>query len=378
MSEVLPRWNLPEVDFIETDAAKIQSDVVTSCETDLGRSLAAGDPLRIFALCFAHRIIQLSTVGNEMDKQQSLPYAQGKYLDELGFFMGVKRLEAASAKTTIRFTLSEALGNIYTIPEGTEVTNGVVTFATDEELNIPVGELSGDVVATCTTPGVAGNDYLAGQIATIVSPRAFLASAGNTSTTSGGAEVEDDAAYAERIRIAPNGFSVAGPSKAYEFHTYSVSSAIGHVSVDSPNPGEVKIYPLLQGGELPSVEILQQVYDYLSADERRPLTDDVEVLSPVAKEYTINIDYWILDQDKTRSESIKAAIEKAVEEYRLWQQSKIGLDILPDELISRVRNAGAARIDFATLAPASFTHLESNEVAQCVGVAVNYKGYKEN
>lgn len=376
-TETFPRWNLPAVKFLETDAAKVESEILTAYEAAAGRTLAAGDPVRLFLLTIADVIIQQRAAIDAAAKQNLLSYSQGVYLDKLGEYMSVERLPESSAKTTLRFTLSDPLGNIYTIPAGFEVTNGVVTFATDEEINIAVGEITGEVSATCTTPGVAGNDYLAGQIATIATPMAFLVKAENLTTTTGGADAEADAEYADRIRIAPNSFSVAGPRKAYVFHTYSVSSAIIDVSVTSPTPGEVKVYPLMGGGELPSVELLQQITDYLSGDDIRPLTDDVAVLSPASKEYAINVDYWILESDKTKAETIKAAVEKAVEEYRVWQQTAIGRDILPDELISRVRGAGAARIDFTTLQPAAFTHLEGNEVAQCTGVTINYKGYKD-
>ena len=68
---------------------------------------------------------------------------------------------------------------------------------------------------------------------------------------------------------------------------------------------------------------------------------------------------------------------EAVESYRLWQQSKIGRDIVQDELIAKVNAAGAARIDRTTLLPVAFTALGATEVAQCTGVTVNFKGYKD-
>lgn len=375
--ETIPRWHLPEVQFLETDAAKIEREIIASYESYTGRTIATGDPVRLFLLSIADIIIQQRTAINIAAQQNLLSYAQGEYLDALGVYLSVERLQESSAKTTIRFTLSETLANVYTIPAGFEVTNGVVTFATDEELAIPIGELTGEVSATCTQSGTVGNDYLAGRIDTIVTPRAFLESAENITITTGGAEAEGDAEYAERIRLAPNMFSVAGPRKAYIYHAKSVSSAISDVAVDSPVPGEVKIYPLLEGGELPSPEILQQVYDYLSSDDIRPLTDFVEVLAPTPVEYSITLEYWILNEDKARAQSIRTAVANAVEKYRLWQQEKIGRDITPAKLVHNVMAAGAARIEAATMAPAAHVELAFNEVAQCTGVTVNFMGYKD-
>lgn len=376
MSETFPRWNLPAVEFLETDAQSIQSEILKEYETITGRSLASGDPVRLFLLSIADILIQQRTAINIAAQQNLLSYAEGKYLDALGTYLSVTRLAESHAKTTMRFRLSQALSNVYEIPAGFEVTNGVVTFATDDVLQIKAGDLTGEVTATCTQSGEVGNDYLAGQISTIVVPSVFLASAENTTITTGGADAESDADFAERIRLAPNSFSVAGPSKSYIYHAKSVSSAVIDVSVVSPEPGEVNVYPLLEGGVLPTSEVLQQISDYLSSDTIRPLTDYVQVLSPEAVEYEIVLHYWILDSDKSKAQSIRAAVEKAVEDYRIWQQGKIGRDILPGKLIAAVIGAGAARVDDATLQPASFMQLTGNKVAQCTKVTVVYEGTK--
>ena len=268
------------------------------------------------------------------------------------------------------------MANPFEIPAGFEVTNGVVSFATDADVTIAAGELTAEVGATCTTSGTSGNDYLAGQIATIVTPMAFLKSAENITITTGGSDAESDADFAERIRLAPNSFSVAGPVKSYVYHAKSASSAVIDVSVVSPTPGEVDVYPLLTGGVLPTEEVLKQIEDYLSADAVRPLTDYVRVLSPESVPYEIVVRYWISADDKTKSETIRKAVETAVENYRLWQQTKIGRDITPAKLIAAVINAGATRIDSASMQPAAFVELADNHVAQCTKVTVVYEGTK--
>ena len=376
-NEVLPRWGLQEVNFVETDAEKVKAEVFSVYESETGRTLATADPRRLDLLSMAALIIQERVCANTAAQQTLLTYAQGLYLDALGEFVSVKRKEACGAVTTLRFQLSQALANAYSIPAGFEVTTGDLVFTTDEELIILPGELTGDVSATCKIYGVEGNSYLPGQITTIVTPMAFLASVTNTTTTSGGADTESDADFAERIRLAPNSFSVAGPKKAYIYHAKSVSPAIVDVAVTSPDPGEVHIYPLLEGGELPSETVLEQVGDYLSSDSIRPLTDHVSVLQPVSVDYQIHVDYWIGESDKGKAETIRTNVEKAVEEYRLWQQSKIGRDITPMQLIQKVAAAGASRIDSSTMQPSGFIKLEENEVAQCTNVTLIYKGYKE-
>ena len=383
MAENLPRWELPEVSFVNTDPEEIKAEIVGVYEVAAGRTLATADPIRIFLLSVASIIIQQRVLINMAAQNNLLSYATGEYLDALGEYLLVKRLPAAKAVTNIEFKISQALEELYIIPEGTEVTNGVVTFATDSELIIPAGDLTGSVSASCTVPGVEGNGYLPGQLTTIVVPMTFLESAENLTETYGGADEESDADYAERIRLAPNSFSVAGPSKAYEFYTRSVSSAIMDVSVDSPTPGVVNVYPLLEGGIIPDQTLLDRVLETLSAEDVRPMTDEVHALQATAVAYTIDVHYFIRMSDKKNGVAIQQAVNKAVEDYRVWQQGKIGRDIVPAELVRAVMNAGACRINSTQehpLSPGAFQQLTRTQVAQCdpeTDVNVVFDGYVE-
>lgn len=377
MAETIPRWGLPEVNFLETDAETIRSQIITGFEQASGDTLAAGDPRRLFLLSIADVIIQQRTAINLAAQQNLLSYAQGNYLDALGQLLAVERMAESKAVTTIEFTLSQALGSVYTIPAGTQVTNGVVTFETDDDLLIPIGQTKGEVSASCTVAGPVGNDYLAGQISTIVTPMTFVSGAQNTTITTGGADAESDSDFADRIRLAPNSFSVAGPEKAYVYHAKSVSPAIIDVKVDSPTPGEVDVYVLLTDGTLPTEDTLEQIEEHLSDEKIRPLTDYVVVKAPTASNYEIELHYWINQEDSSKAAQIQADVEAAVEQYRLWQQTKIGRDITPGKLLQLVFAAGASRVDDSKLKPAAWKKLEAMQVAQCTKVNVVYEGYKD-
>lgn len=377
MAETIPRWGLAPVNFLETDAETIRSQIITGFEQASGDTLAAGDPRRLFLLSIADVIIQQRTAINLAAQQNLLSYAQGNYLDALGQLLAVERMAESKAVTTLEFTLSQALGSVYTIPAGTQVTNGVVTFETDEDLLIPIGQTKGEVSASCTVAGPVGNDYLAGQISTIVTPMTFVSGAQNTTITTGGADAESDPDFADRIRLAPNSFSVAGPEKAYVYHAKSVSPAIIDVKVDSPTPGEVDVYVLLTDGTLPTEDTLEQIEEHLSDENIRPLTDYVVVKAPTASNYEIELHYWINQEDSSKAAQIQADVEAAVEQYRLWQQTKIGRDITPGKLLQLVFAAGASRVDDSKLKPATWKKLEAMQVAQCTKVNVVYEGYKD-
>ena len=72
--------------------------------------------------------------------------------------------------------------------------------------------------------------------------------------------------------------------------------------------------------------------------------------------------------------TIKSNILKSVEEYIIWQKDKIGKDINPDELIKRVKMAGAKRL---TLRSPQYTRLEYNQVAHLGAQNINYQGAEE-
>lgn len=138
------------------------------------------------------------------------------------------------------------------------------------------------------------------------------------------------------------------------------SALINDVSVVSPRPGEVEVRPLLIGGKLPEEEILNAVNEILNNKKIRPLTDKVTILKPEPVNYNIDLSYWIDREDAAGAAMIQKAVEKSIQEYILWQKSRLGRDINPSELIYRLRAAGAKRIEVSSPA---FTVITAAQVA---------------
>ena len=350
-----------------------------------GRSLAKGDPVRLFLDTIAAVFVQLYARLDTSAKRNLLAYADGAFLDHLGALLSVTRLEAASAVTTIRFTLSEAQPAAVIIPAGTRVSpgGGTLLFATVEAAEIPAGETGTDVLAQCSEAGDVGNGFVAGQLKKLVDPFPYEMSVTNTTTSSGGADVETDENLRERIQIAPESFSVAGPDGAYQYFARSAHQSIIDVAVLGPDdstaahvitPGNVEIYPLMAGGELPSQEILDAVDSALSARDKRPLTDYVHVLTPEAVNYDLSVTYWIDRSNAARGASIQAAVSAAVDGWALWQRSKLGRDINPSELTCRMIDAGAKRVKIAS---PDFTALAAAQFAIPASVSMLYGGLED-
>lgn len=370
--------NLPEIQFTDADTDKVKQAIVTGYETVSGRSLAAGDPIRLFLEAIAAIIVQLLDSINQTGKMNLLAYAIGNYLDHIGILTDTERIESAAATTTVRFTLSAAQTSAVTIPKGTRVTNEdmKIYFATNKVLTIPAGDTSGTVESTCTETGASGNGYVAGQLTKLVDPVAYVESVANTTTSAGGDDEEDDDAFRERIRISPEKYSVAGPYGAYEYWAKTASTLIEDVTVLGPeskkvNDGEVYVYPLLSGGELPDDEILTKVSNVLNDEKIRPLTDHVYIKKPTAVSYDLTVTYYVSKSNKEQSSAIQAAVSSAIDAYVLWQKSELGRDIDPSKLVQMIVDAGGVKVNVTSPA---VTTIDDDSVAICNTKTVTFGG----
>lgn len=368
-------YNLQDVDFDSYDVQQVKDGLVSAYEQVSGRTLAPGDPIRLFLLTIAAVVVQQNYTIDRAAKQNLLKYATGDYLDQLGALTDTERTPAAQASTTLTFTLSATQASSVTIPVGTRVTTESKTlfFATSEVLVIPAGDTSGSVKAYCTVSGADGNGLSAGALSVLVDPVPYVASVTNTET-GGGADIESDDSYRERIHTAPERFSGAGPSGAYEYWAKTASADIIDVEVSSPEAGTVQIVPLLTGGEIPGQEVLDAVSSVCNADKVRPLTDKVVVKAPTAVSYDVTVSYSIAAADKANSLAIQSAVGSAVDSYITWQKSKLGRDIDPSKLYQMMVDAGASRVQVTSPV---LTTVDSGQLAVCGTKTVTFTGVSD-
>ena len=173
----------------------------------------------------------------------------------------------------------------------------------------------------------------------------FVDTATNIKETAGGADEETDDHLADRVYHAPSAYSVAGPADAYAYYAKAANPLIEDVYVSSPAPTEVEVRLSMHGGRLPSEELITNVTEYLSARDRRPLTDKVKVLAPDTVTYNIDLTYYIADARQAVALEIQKKVQDAIESYIMWQNSKIGKDINPSYLTHLIVEAGAMRVE---------------------------------
>lgn len=124
--------------------------------------------------------------------------------------------------------------------------------------------------------------------------------------------------------------------------------------------GEVNIISLLVNGEIPQQEMLTLIDETVNDKKVRPLTDKVLIKKTTIVNYDIELKYYISRENESMATSIQEKIEKAIDSFVLWQKSKLGRDINPSELISRIIMAGAKRVEITS---PQYTKIEPTQIA---------------
>lgn len=363
--------SLPEPSFIDRDPQAITAEIVAQYEQLTKKTLYPAQVERLLIDVIAYRETLVRIGIQEAAKQNLVAYARAPMLDYLGELVGVTRLPAQPAKTTLRFTVAAALATNLLIPAGTRVEggDGTATFATDADVTLLAGQLSIDAAATCEEPGTAGNAWQPGQINNLVDDLGDVeVTAANTTVTSGGIEEEEDDRLRERIKLAPESFTTAGSRLAYRFNALKAHQSIIDVAVLSPAPGEVRLYPLLTTG-LPDANMLALVAAACSDERVRPLTDQVQALAPTAIDYAIDAQLVLYANADAASTLAKA--QASADAYKADRSAGLGRDLVPSQVIAALSVPGVYQVVLNTPA---FRTLADNEWARCTGITLTLTG----
>lgn len=368
---------IAEPNFIDRDPAQITREMIAQYEETSGKKLYPAQAERLLIDLFAYRENLVRIGVQEAAKQNLVAYSRAPMLDYLGELVGVHRLPAQAAKTTLQFSVAKACSSNVLIPQGTRASaSDSVMFATDEDLLLPAGSLSVAVTATCTATGELGNGWQPAQISALVDRvGSDDLNVTNLTESTGGCGEESDDALRERIQLAPESFSNAGSYGAYRFHALSVSQSIIDVAVLGPDEGLpegcVEIYPLTLNG-LPGAELLAQIEREVSKEKKRPLTDKVSAKIAPRVPYQIRAQLTLFttaDQQTT----LAAACE-AIGIWTQQRQTRLGQDIVPNQIIKVLQVDGV--YDVALEIPAKRI-LQAHEWAECTAIDVTITGVSD-
>ena len=383
-NEISKLYNLPDISFVDDISyEKILNEMIADYEKKYqeatGRKVALrpGDKEHIHLRIEAGQYFQMYQILDNAAKMNLLKYSKGNFLRHLGAFKKTFIQEPKPAVVTARFTLSEIRKDVIYIPQGTRITAGDgVYFATDDYAEVKAGDSFVDVDCTCETIGEVGNEYIVGQIETIVDPVPYVSGVSNITKSDGGTGEESEDSFRERIFLAPSSYSVAGPADAYEYWVKQYNSAaIEDVKIYEPTEAVVDIRILLVGGALPSKTFCSGCLEYLRENPIIPLTDNDLVAAPDVVNYNLKAVYYIARSDLNNIKVIQESIEAAKETYLNWQRTKIGRDINPDALTEFVRAAGGKRV---VITSPVFTPIPETSIAMEKTVEFTYGGIEDD
>ncbi|MBV7529044.1 baseplate J/gp47 family protein [Chitinophaga sp. sic0106] len=362
--------NFPEI-FEEGVQPKLQR-IQKRLEDNLGRALAPADVEMLIANAVAYEAQLICIAGNQAVKQSLVPTSTGAMLEYLGELVGVKRLPASGAECTIRFNLINGHNGVQ-IPDAVRVQSidGNAIFITTGAVDAPIGTTTVDVVAVCQTPGVIGNNYDPGKISIILDPQAFVTTAANIDATSGGADAEDDDQLRERISLAPSSFSVAGPKGAYKFWAKSAHPTIVDVAVITTAPGEITLYPLCDGGTLPSTEILGAVLSVCSDEKVRPQNDTVLSAAPTVTSYNINAE--VTTYTGAINSEVLDQINSNLNTYKQERNNRLGMDVIKAQ-ISALCMIKDKVYTVNIVSPSADIIADDKTYTKCTGISVTITG----
>ena len=376
--------NLPEISFIDDMTIdEIQKKLVSEYENSItaitGKKyfLPQADKFRIIINSIALILYQDLQCIDRAGKQNTLKYAYGEYLDNKAAEKGVVRKTAKAATVNVKFSLEAARSSSTLIPKGTRVSNDLdIYFETQNSEEIAAGNTDIVISCVCTEAGTLGNNIQIGEITTLVDPVAYISEVVNTTVSTGGTDEEDDDSLRERVFLAPSSYTTTGSADAYIYHCKLFSNDIADVIATSDvGSAVVNIIVLLKNGVIPEEKLITQLQEYLNGDSIKTLTDKVVVAAPSVKKYDINLTYYINKSERSKALLIQKNVEKAIDEYILWQNSKIGRDINPDKLIEKIIAAGAKRV--AVSSPI-YQACNQTEVPQLANKSITYGGIEDD
>ena len=370
---------LPEPSFIMRDPAQITKELVAMYESLTGKTLQPAQQERIMIDLIAYRESLIRIGIQEAAKQNLIDYATFPVLDYLGAFSGTIRLEPQPARCPLRIALTTPQPFDVIIPAGTrvETKDGKVVFHTETAATVLLGLDYVDVWGVAEVTGKIGNGYVVGDVSNIIDPVPYVASIINTEITSGGADWEDDDHYRDRIKLAPEKFSNAGPKEGYIYWAKTAHQDIIDVAVMSPSDAVVNVYPLTKTG-IPDANVLDLVLTALNDEKIRPMTDQVSALAPTAFDFSIEVNATLFKS--AIPEIVTPAINSAIENYIAGLKMKLGLDVVDSQIIGWTNTISGVYKIVVTLkdsAEVPFTDkvLAENEWANCTGYTVSIAGY---
>lgn len=208
------------------------------------------------------------------------------------------------------------------------------------------------------------------HLGALVGVARLIVAPGNAAT--GAAAVyEDDDTYRQRIVLAPEGFSVAGPELAYVKHAKDASGDVSDASATSPAPGEVLVSILSANGDgTAPAALLDAVAAIVTHPAIRPLGDRVTVASAGIISFAIVASLVTFAGPDTSL--VLATAREKLDAYLAFNR-KLGRDITTSGIIAALTVEGVHKVQLDT--PVADVACTLTDAAHCTGIQITHGGY---
>lgn len=201
--------------------------------------------------------------------------------------------------------------------------------------------------------------------------RLTITPANDTTTPPTPAVMERDPALRERVLLAFEGMSVAGPRNAYIKHARDADGRVADASAISPAPCEAVITVLSnQGNGAAPADLLQAVAVALNDEDIRPVGDLVTVQSAQIVQYEIRATLY-LDNTGPEAELILQAAAASADAYRNTQR-RIGRDVNRSAITAALHVQGVTKVVLQQ--PAVDLALDDTQASYCTGITLTNGG----
>lgn len=187
--------------------------------------------------------------------------------------------------------------------------------------------------------------------------------------------LESDGDLRQRIVLAAESFSCAGPELAYIFHAKSAHPDVLDASATSPEPGEVLVSLLSRTGDgtapPATIDAVAAVLSPVVGNRIRPMGDVVTVASAEIIEFAIvAILYTFAGPDRTLViEAARAQLDAYLAESR-----KLGRNINDSSIKAALTVAGVQRVVLPGWADII---CDPTQAAWCTGIDITHGGYDD-
>lgn len=192
-------------------------------------------------------------------------------------------------------------------------------------------------------------------------------------TTGTAAVLETDDALRQRIVLAPEGFSVAGPELAYVKHAKDARGDILDASAASPAPGEVLVTILSSTGDgTASDDQIAAVRAVVTSDAIRPLGDLVTVASAQILPFAVHARLTTFAGPDPALLLAQARVNLGA---YLTASRRLDRDITMTAIIAALSPPGVDEVEL--IEPAARIPCNASQAALCTAITIEHAGYAQ-